>query len=214
LALTRAFREIFSRGTFQPPAWGRDAAVYCRDRVAEPGFLTIGDAATTLDPLSSFGVKKAMTSGWMGAVVANTCLQRPAMEAAALAFFEEREREVFESYDRLSAAWYRDESPSADLQSALEDLRARPSICLEIAPDTVRAVRPAIDGREIVMRDSIGGIDFVANVHAPRLADMAGGFTQVPDLFEAYNRSGPEVSLPDFLTALLTLVARGILRLR
>ena len=61
------------------------------------GFLIGGDAAATLDPLSSFGVKKAVASGWVAAVVVNTCLRRPEMEVAALQFFEEREREVFES---------------------------------------------------------------------------------------------------------------------
>ena len=212
LAKTRAFREIFSRGTLQSPTWGRDAAVFCSRKVAGPGFLIAGDAAATLDPLSSFGVKKAMASGWVAAVVANTCLRRPEMQDAALQFFEERERDVFESYDRLSAAWHGDELPSPELQAALEDLRARPSIRLAIAPGVTRGLRPAIDGREIVLRDSIGGIDFVANVNAPQLAELAPGFTQVPDLFDAYNRAGPTVPLPDFLTALSTLVAKGILK--
>ena len=133
----------------------------------------MGDAAATLDPLSSFGVKKAVASGWVAAVVVNTCLRRPEMETAALQFFEEREREVFEAYDRLSATWYGDEGPSAELQAALEDLRTRPSIHLEIAAGVARGLRPAIEGQEIVMRDSIGGIDFAANVHAPRLAELA-----------------------------------------
>ena len=100
-------------------------SVYRCKRVAGPGFLIVGDAAATLDPLSSFGVKKAMASGWVAAVVVNTCLRRPEMETAALQFFEEREREVFESYDKLSATWYGDERPSAELQAALEELRAQ-----------------------------------------------------------------------------------------
>jgi flavin-dependent dehydrogenase len=212
LAKTRAFREIFSGGTLQPPTWGRDAAVYWSRRVAGPGFLIVGDAAATLDPLSSFGVKKAIASGWVAAVVANTCLRRPDMEAEALRFFEEREREVFETYDRLSGTWYGDEAPSPELRVALQELRAQPSIHLKIAPGVVSGPRPAIEGREIVMRDSIGGIDFLANVNAPRLAELAPQFTQVPDLYEAYNRACTPVALPDFLTALSTLVAKGILK--
>lgn len=214
LAKTRAFREIFSRGTLQQPTWGRDASVYRCRQVAGPGFLIVGDAAATLDPLSSFGVKKAIASGWVAATVVNTCLRRPEMETAALQFFEEREREVFESYDRLSATWYGDEGPSAELQSALEELRARPSIHLEIATGVARGLRPAIEGQEIVMRDSIGGIDFATNVHAPRLAELAPQFTQVPDLFQAYNRVCPPVRLPDFLAALSTLIAKGVLKFR
>ena len=52
----------------------------------------------------------------------------------------------------------------------------------------------------------------MANVNAPQLAELAPRFTQVPDLFDAYNRAGPAVPLPDFLTALSTLVAKGILK--
>jgi hypothetical protein len=100
------------------------------------------------------------------------------------------------------------------LQAALEELRGRASIHLEVPAGISRGLRPAIEGREIVLRDSIGGIDFVANVQAPQLAELAPCFTQVPDLFEAYNRACPPVALPDFLTALSTLIAKGVLNYR
>src|SRR5213078_208955 len=90
----------------QGAPFGRDATVYAASRFAGPGWAIAGDAGATIDPLSSFGVKKAMVSGWMAAVVANTCLRHLEREAAALAFFEAREREVAERYARLTDGWY------------------------------------------------------------------------------------------------------------
>ena len=171
LAKTRAFREIFSRGTLQAPTWGRDAAVFCSRKVAGPGFLIAGDAAATLDPLSSFGVKKAMASGWVAAVVANTCLRRPEMEAAALQFFEEREREVFESYDRLSAAWYGDEASIPGTAG-----RARRSARPAIDPSrnrTGRDARAAAGDRW--PRNRSAGLDWRHRLRGQRQCPATGG---------------------------------------
>ena len=54
-------------------------------------------------------------------------------------------------------------------------------------------------------------LDFVANVNVVRLVEMAPHHQRVPDLFESYNRACPPVELPDFLKALATLVAKGML---
>ena len=65
--------------------------------------------------------------------------------------------------------------------------------------------RPAIEGNFIVLRDHI------ANVNARRLVDAAVQHRQVPDMYEAYCRDFAPVSLPDFLTALATLISEGVL---
>ena len=54
-------------------------------------------------------------------------------------------------------------------------------------------------------------LDYFNNVNLPRLVYMAAHHTQVPDLFEAYNRACPPVALPNFLAALAMLVAEGVL---
>ena len=225
LAKTRAFRDIFHCGTLETAPWGRDASAYSSSRYCGPGFLLAGDAGTFIDPLSSFGVKKAMVSAWVGAVVANTWLRNPAMRQAALQFFEDRERQVYESYREQSAAWYRNraasaedpdrepfaapadrESPAADpdreaAQRALEDLRARPSICLRRGAQVRMEQRPGIEGREIVLRDVLvapglsESLDFIDSVSLPRLVELAELYSQVPDVFEAYNRVYPPVPL-------------------
>ncbi len=57
-------------------------------------------------------------------------------------------------------------------------------------------------------------IRFLRGVDLPNLVDMAPGHTQVPDLFETYNRACEPVILPDFLGALSVLLAKGILENR
>jgi len=198
LTKTSAFCAIFDANQLIRAPWGRDATVYTARQFCGPGWAIAGDAGATIDPLSSFGVKKAMVSGWMAAVVANTCLRVPEREAAALEFFEKREREVSESYERLTEAWHSNVRPGT-----VEKLRAAPELTLRQA----KAVepRPAIDGNLIVLCDDI------ANVNARRLVDIAVQHRQVPDMYEAYCREFAPVSLPDFLTALATLISEGVL---
>jgi hypothetical protein len=53
----------------------------------------------------------------------------------------------------------------------------------------------------------------LGDVNLVRLAEIAGQHTQVPDIFDAYNRTCTPVALPNFLAALATLVAKGVLTL-
>ena len=218
LEKTRAFRRIISRAKLASAPWGRASYQYTSRQFGGPGFLLVGDAGSVIDPLSSFGVKKAMVSGWIAAVVVNTCLRRPAMQEAALRFYEEREGKIYEDWREASASWLRrggieafadDESPAAApaeaVRAAWEALRRQDSIRLRRGTGSL-AAEAAIQGNEIVIGDAmLGGVNLV------RLCEIAGRHSQVPDLFEAYNRLGPPVALPSFLTALSTLVARGVL---
>lgn len=83
--------------------WACTAATYDAVRYGGPGYLLVGDAGSFIDPLSSFGVKKAMASAWLAAVVVNTVLTDPAMTPAALELFDRRERHIHEAYRDLSA---------------------------------------------------------------------------------------------------------------
>ena len=230
VARTRAFRKIFARGRMEGRPWGRDASPYTSREFGGPGFLLVGDAGSFIDPLSSFGVKKAMVSGWSAAVVANTCLRRPAIERTALRYFEEREREI-EKYHREQAAhWLREEaggspepqpefmqSDAGAVERALEGLRRGESIRLRRGESVGTCERAGIEGREVLLRPALvvpgnpAPLDFVANVNVVRLVEMAPDHRQVPDLFESYTRACGPVELPDFLMALATLVAKGVL---
>ena len=106
LGKTRHLARLTRGAALDGSPWARDASQYGARRFGGPGFLLVGDAATFIDPLSSFGVKKAMASGWLAAVVTNTCLRHPARAALARRFHAERERQVWESYRRQAAAFF------------------------------------------------------------------------------------------------------------
>lgn len=80
--------------------FARDASAYRSRRVCGPGLLLVGDAASFVDPLSSFGIKKALASAWLAAIVVHTCLIDAAMTDPALALFEGREAAMFDALDR------------------------------------------------------------------------------------------------------------------
>jgi hypothetical protein len=70
--------------------------------------LLVGDAGSFIDPLSSFGVKKALASGWLAAIVVNTEREHPERRDAARELYERRERYVLSTYRTLAARFYRD----------------------------------------------------------------------------------------------------------
>jgi len=85
--------------------WACDASLYSSSRYAGPNFLLLGDAASTIDPLSSFGIKKALASAWVGAVAVHTSLTHPDRQTLALDFFANRERQVYAADLRRSCAF-------------------------------------------------------------------------------------------------------------
>ena len=104
----------------------------------------------------------------------------------------------------------------ARVQGALQALRAKSSIRLKRGDGVTGAKCAGIAGNEVVLRDALAGpsgeaLDYVANVEVCRLVELAPQYRQVPDLFEAYNRSTAAVDLPHFLAALSSLLAQGIL---
>ena len=91
-----------------------NASQYTASEVTGDGFLLVGDAVSGIDPLSSFGVKKALVSGWMAAVVTNTCLRNEAMRRPALELYDRREREAYSSLLALAERFYRDAADTHD----------------------------------------------------------------------------------------------------
>ena len=184
LAKVRPFAPILEDATLVDGPWGADASVYAASDYAGEGFLLVGDAGSAIDPLSSFGVKKALASAWLAAVVTNTVLVNPALAEEARVFFSRRERTLFAGAQRQARRfaegaaagtahpfWMaRSESTEDDagdevdaaalandpaVLAAFADLRARPSIQLVAGPDVRVTLRPAVRGREIVMEDHV-----------------------------------------------------------
>jgi flavin-dependent dehydrogenase len=200
----RAFRAPLQDATFFDGPSGADASPYDAQAYAGDGFLLVGDAGSFIDPLSSFGVKKALASAWLAAIAAHTAITTPAMRTEALAFFDRREREVAAAAMQSSARfaseaarstphpfWLAraeaaendelDGSPDTaalardpDVQRAFADLRQRPAIRLR----TGRAVRidprAAVRGRDIVMDDHLFAPAWPKGVRYLRNVDLVG----------------------------------------
>ncbi len=238
IAKTREFHSLVYRATFDDGPWGWDASTYHARRYADAGWLLVGDAGSFIDPLSSAGVKKALASGWLAAVVTHTWLTKPEMRGHALSFFEHRETEIHHRFAAMTRRMLADaavghahrfwadrwdESPDlapdqdeeGRVRSEFERLRSAAALRARPGPGFIVESRPAVSGREIVLEPRIigpgvpSGIRYVRDVDVIALVELAPHFSEVPDLFDAYCRQSRAVALPDFLRALSTALARG-----
>jgi hypothetical protein len=127
--LTRAAGlHVLTRGaTLVGDPFARDASPYSAHQVAAPNVLLVGDAASFVDPLSSFGIKKALASAWLAAVVAHTCLEDASMVRSALELFESRERAMYDALERRRVELAQ-AALSADATSAFWMTRAQADV--------------------------------------------------------------------------------------
>ena len=105
LRKTRHMGRLVADSDADGRPWACDASPYAAVRYFGPGFLLVGDAASFIDPLSSFGVKKALASAWLAAVVVHGALGCPDLEAQAFALHDRREREMYDGYRRQTAGY-------------------------------------------------------------------------------------------------------------
>jgi len=164
--------------------WARDASPYGARQVGAPGHLLVGDAASFTDPLSSSGIKKAIASGWLAAVVVRSVLADPGLGTEALQLHHRRERAMADAlrrhaadFSRSAAAshpgdfWTRrasldlreiDDEPDVaalrqdpDVLAALAELRRRDRIVLRPGTVASRIARPTIRGDRITLQDHL-----------------------------------------------------------
>jgi hypothetical protein len=218
--------------------------LYSATTYAAPGFLLAGDAGSFIDPLSSFGVKKALASAWLGAIVVHTRLAHPEREAMACEFFSGWERRVYATHLRQSRDFARaaatehgtpfwtaragapiepvveideldDFANDPAVRQAFDSFKAAPTIDLTFADGLRFEQRPVVRGNEIVLEEALaGGMRFAGNVDLVALARIAVEHRHVPDLFDAYCQSCAPVPLPSVVGGLSLLVAKGILHER
>jgi flavin-dependent dehydrogenase len=183
IAKTRVVAALAAEATLDR-AWACPASMYDATRYAEGRCLLVGDAGSFLEPLSSFGVKKALVSGWMGAVCAHTALAYPDRRAAGFAFFSRWERRVYVSSLRRSCEYAREayehhprpfwaaraaiDVPALDrdlddrtlfrepdVLAAFERLKACEHVRFALAPASGRSDVAFIRGDEIVVDEGI-----------------------------------------------------------
>ncbi|MGI9335224.1 MAG: flavin-dependent monooxygenase QhpG [Gammaproteobacteria bacterium] len=78
--------------------------------LARSPLLRVGDAATSIDPLSGHGLFEALASALAAGPVVNTLLARPELEHAALRYYEERAEDAFWRNARVGRAFYAQET--------------------------------------------------------------------------------------------------------
>lgn len=210
LAKLDVLRSLLKRGRLAEGPWGNDATLYSAHRYAGPAFLLVGDAASFIDPLSSFGVKKALASAWVSAIVTHTALVRPGMRDEALALHERRERAVYVSYRAQSASFaatagqshhpfwaarsssFEEVAGDADLDAAalahdpevaraFDELRRRAGIRLREGPSVRIRSRALIRGREIVLDDHLALPECPDGVRYLRGVDLVELVRLAPD---------------------------------
>ncbi len=108
LEKTREARRLVADACLASDISGHTASQYTASRFVGEGFLLVGDAASFVDPLASVGVKKALASAWLAAVVVHTCISTPDMSGVALEFFDSRERATWLAHRRHTAQYYRE----------------------------------------------------------------------------------------------------------
>ncbi len=183
ISKTHRLRALLRNGTLVAPPRGWDASMYFASRYVSDNVLLVGDAGSFVDPLSSAGVRKALVSAWVAAIVVHTCLLRPERRTLALAYFEARETRMYESLRRLTRehlaaasaghaeAFWQDRAPSIDIdepavtmdgaagrervRAAYQEMRRAPTLRLRLAPRARIVTSGAIEGCEIVAKRAL-----------------------------------------------------------
>lgn len=89
------------------PAFHQGAGTWCRSRVSGATWLCIGDAASTVDPLSGKGISRALTDG---IVAGRACLAMLEGDTAASERFQSHVHRRFAADCQTRLAYYRAES--------------------------------------------------------------------------------------------------------
>ena len=159
LGRTRTLSALVDGARLDGAVFARDASPYHARLYADQGTLLVGDAASFVDPLSSYGIKKALASAWLASVCVHSILTNSAVEPAALELFNTRERAMHDTLRRAAATLARDAAGShptafwetragtsaSDTQGAFE-----PDVSqLRTDPDVLRALE------ELRSRDAI-----------------------------------------------------------
>jgi flavin-dependent dehydrogenase len=83
-----------------------DATCYMAEEIVTPNTIKIGEAAFTIDPLSSQGVQTAIGTALHAAAVLHTISQRPENTRMALLFYNSRQRDAANLHAASAASFY------------------------------------------------------------------------------------------------------------
>ena len=201
LARTSMMRDMTLCARLVGAPWGREASSYTCDAPARPRLLLVGDASSCVDPLSSYGVKKALASAWLGAVVVHSCLGDASLEAPATGLFVARERAMVaslrgqlgalarEAADAHAAGFWSDrtegeEQSIADepdvaalradegVRTAFDAMRRAPSLRLRRAADVRQTPLPLVMANRVVLSAHLVSAAFPNGIRYLRNVDL------------------------------------------
>ncbi|MEY4902326.1 MAG: hypothetical protein RLZZ292_141 [Bacteroidota bacterium] len=95
-----------SSDIFAAPLRAADASVTKLDSVGDDGWLAIGDAVLSFDPLSSQGMFFAMYSGIQGAETILNCFENPSKTTFFLQQYQQLVQNVFDAQQQARAYYY------------------------------------------------------------------------------------------------------------
>lgn len=181
------------------PARARGIMPVLRGGIAVEGFLRIGDAAYTCDPLSGHGVFEAVSGAFAAVPVINTLLQRPGDAALARRYLRERAASVFRSRIEAARQHYASETRWCDTP-----FWQRNDVPADLSPQgasgsaPVFAVLPVVENgfvverRVVVSNDHPRGVRFIDGVDLAVLEERLRAGTPGACEFDADSGLPPE----------------------
>ena len=188
------------RAQLTSSVFARDASGYDATRFGESGMLLVGDAASFVDPLSSYGIKKALSSAWLASVVVHTALVDESMRSAALDLHDRRERAMYDALRRRFAELSRDAASlgsadfwrarsvdengedgepdvvalrrDPDVLAAFDQIRGRPSLELRASDSLRRSKLPTVLGDRVRLEEHLVVPAFRDGVRYLRSVDL------------------------------------------
>lgn len=146
-----------------------DATPYIDEECVNHNSIKVGDAALSIDPLSSSGVQKAIQTALSAAAVVNTLLRRPESSDAAMQFYRASLADASERHCNWAGEYYAAAAATRNTlfwrQRASRSLRAKAAQPisasdfadepLALSPDLTFVELPCIDGGFVTVRSAL-----------------------------------------------------------
>ena len=236
-------RTRYSSGLLRGATWDGKVRIFAAgptlvERVAGSSWLLVGDAASTVDPISSQGIQKAITSALAAGVVVETILTRPDQAGAAIEFYQDREEATYRLHvDSLSRLYSR-EGRFSDQPFWMRRLSVEDSVTREeavrsellttrsilhdgtrfrVSRDTRLLLRPVLEDDRIELRQVAvttrepRGMRYCGHVCVPTLLSLMEDGPNVLMLHDRYEKQAGTMAITRLREVAARLVDVGIL---
>jgi len=205
------------------------------ERCCAEDWLLVGDAASTLDPLCSQGVQKAIASALTGVTVVHTLLVHPERSQWVMDFCRERQLAGFLSHVATRRNYYRRERrfskepfwqqrAGAGETTSADKIKGRMQISpleqsrIEANSELRIEDRPVIESEFVEVRPVVlapqldRGVRYCGDVCAPDLIQLVSDRPAFPALLSRYRRLHGDISDESFSRAIAGLMELRLLQ--